>query len=110
MLTQIYTWWQNFVEWAYGIYIGFLDWIIGLVTWAFDYLLYIVWKAFDTISITISQFIAAIPKPSFLTNSETFICSAIENLSFGIDFIGPIALIVSALVLRFILRRMPFIN
>lgn len=111
MLNQIYKWFESFVDWIYSLYLTFITWLQEVLVWVYENALYYVWKFLNEISTTIINFITSIPKPDFLVTAESKVCGILSySLIPNIDLSGPITLIISAYIFRFILRRIPFIN
>lgn len=84
----------------------FTDWILEAVQWLGK-------KLFSGIMDALSTFISAIPVPDFIGQAASYFGGIPSNIAWAIQFFAVnegLLMITSALVLRFILRRIPLIG
>jgi hypothetical protein len=82
-------------------------------TWLLDLLIYIPKKAFEGMMGAFAGVIAAIPAPDFVTNLPALFAAIPEPMrwGFGVAQVGAgLTMVGSAYLLRFIIRRIPFIG
>lgn len=109
----LYSWLEKFVDWIYELYEAFTGWLLGIIAQVWDWLVYVAWEVWDKILSAMGSLLAAIPAPAFYAQADNAICDGLQGLgSFlsGISFTGPLGLVISAYVLRFVIRRLPVIG
>lgn len=88
-------------------YIGqILTWLVSLITYAGQYL----WNLLLT---GLNAIVNAIPVPEFMMNATNVMSGLPPGVAYvwGIFQIGPgLAILVSAMILRFLIRRIPLIG
>jgi sulfite exporter TauE/SafE len=110
MISAAIQWIKDFfvgiVEWFYSLYTDSLAWVLELFEW-------IPKRIFQGIMDGSASLIEAIPAPSFLTNAGSFFGNIPGGIVYFFQFFAiaeGIAMITAALLLRFILRRIPLIG
>lgn len=108
---------SEFANWFAELFRRFLDWILQLVTDALDWVLELVewipktiWKELLD---AFASAIEAIPVPDFMNQAGSFFGDIPGEIVYFFQFFAVaegVAMILSALVLRFLIRRIPIIG
>lgn len=112
-MTAIYNFLVSFKDWILAKIIQVLAWIVDFFTWVFDYGLYWVWKVFDEIIDAGAALIGLIPRPAVFDLVDSSFCeyfSALGGIATGFDLGTPLGIIMAAYVVRFGIRRLPFLG
>lgn len=99
-------WFNAYVEWTIQQVTRFADWIMELIWWGPR----MMWK--DTLD-ALGGFVTDFPVPDFLANAGSFFGGIPSTVVYFFDFFAipeGFAMITSALLLRFALRRVPLIG
>lgn len=113
MLNQIYNWLQSFLSWLVSLVDAALNWILSAIEWVLEWINYSLWLVWDSITDSLGQFFQSFARPSFYSTIESSICDSFSQLSplvSGINITGPLALLIAAYSLRFVIRRLPLIG
>lgn len=96
----------SIVDWALELLTSVLDWFLELVDW-------IPKTIFSELMGALASVLEAIPAPDFVTNAGSFFAGIPSGIVYFFDFFAVaegLAMIISALIIRFVLRRIPFIG
>lgn len=113
MLSWLYNWLEAFVDWLWSILKSILSWILEQIQAVLDWVVYLGWQIWDEVFKALGDLFLSIPQPAFYGSAETAICNGLGGLTgliAGVDFMGPLALGISGYVVRFLIRRLPFIG
>lgn len=83
------------------------------LTWVYDLVLWVPKKLFSLIMDALASFFESIPVPGFITNAGSFFQGIPDSFLYFINMFAVgegIAMVIAAYILRFILRRIPFIG
>lgn len=90
-----------------------MDWLSDFAQWLLDTLLYVPRWVWNELLIALASVITAIPVPSFVltwsANASSLPSSVIWFLSL-LEFKAGLAMVASAYVLRWLLRRIPLVG
>jgi sulfite exporter TauE/SafE len=110
MISAAIQWVKDFfagiVEWFYALYTDSLAWVLELFEW-------IPKRIFEGVMDAAATVVESIPAPDFVAQAGNYFGNIPTTIVFFFQFfaIGQgIAMITSALLLRFILRRIPLIG
>ena len=110
MINDVTNWIKEFfasiVDWFYSLFTDTLDWIVEFFEWLGK-------STFEGIMDALASVLESIPAPSFVTNAGSYFGNIPGTIVYFFDFFAiaeGIAMITSALILRFLLRRIPFIG
>jgi sulfite exporter TauE/SafE len=110
MISDAIQWFKDFytaiVEWVFTLFKDTLDWFVELVEW-------IPKRTFEGVMDSLAGVIEAIPAPSFVTQAGTYFGNIPTTIVYFFQFFAiaeGIAMISAALILRFVLRRIPLIG
>lgn len=98
--------WQDFSGWLSGIISDAMQWLLDLLLW-------IPKKLWSELLTSISDFFASIPVPDFISGAQNAFYSIPSGPLFFISFFAVkegIVMVLAALVLRFLTRRIPIIG
>lgn len=104
---------SDFAEWLLGLWVSFSSWILQLVIWSFVQAEIFAFQLYASITMQIAQVLHDLPRPAIFAEIESRFCgswSLLGGLAAGVDLGGPITLVVSAAVARWLMRRIPFIG
>ena len=94
-----------------------LDWFLGLVTdvldWALELVAWIPRELWASLLDALAGALEAIPAPDFLSQAGSFFGGIPENIVYFFQFFAVadgLGFIISALLLRFLVRRIPVIG
>ncbi|WP_313487446.1 DUF2523 family protein [Stutzerimonas kunmingensis] len=93
-------------QWLLDTFAKFVDWLLELVLWAPK-------KILEALLDALAGVLEAIPVPSFMSNAQSFFSAIPSEVVFVLTFFAVkegVAMIIAALILRFILRRIPIIG
>lgn len=102
-----------FSDWLWSGIISLLTWLELLVDDVLTYLLLFPKYLFDIVSTSIVEFFEGIPVPDFMSSAGALFQGIPPDIVYyaGIFRVADgLAMVLSAYVLRFILRRIPFIG
>lgn len=97
---------QPLIDWLFGVITSFYEWIIGLVAWIPK----MIWSG---ILEALAGVITAIPVPAFIGQAQGFFNGIPSSIVYFFPYFAieeGLAMILSALLLRFLLRRIPLIG
>lgn len=103
----------EFAKWIKGFLESILNWVLELVDKIFDIVLLLPQLFFQWVGEGVVEFFNWLPVPGFISGASDMFSSIPADIAFygSALQIGPgIAMVLSAYVLRFILRRIPFIG
>lgn len=107
----------SFAAWFVGLYHDFLAWIVdlfsGLFDWLKDILLWLAKTIFSSMMDGLASLVESIPVPDFMAQAGSFFGNLPTGVVYFLHYFAVsegLAFIISALLLRFILRRIPFIG
>lgn len=93
------------------------DWLAEKIEefqqWLLDMLLWLPKKLFQLIFDGLATFIERIPVPGFIANAQSFFSGIPSEIVYFLNFFAVgegLAMVTGALVLRFVLRRVPIIG
>lgn len=112
-MTALYNWLVAFANWLLGLFQSVLDWLLAVLDWLLDYVDYLLYSLFEAVLSGLASALAEIPRPDVFVQAESAFCSNFSALGYAagnIDIGGPLTLIFSAYVLRFVIRRLPVIG
>lgn len=112
-MTALYNWLVAFANWLFGLFQSVLDWLLAVLDWLLDYVGYLAYSLFETLLAGLVSALEAIPRPDVFATVQSEFCSNFSALGYAagnIDIGGPLTLIFSAYVLRFVIRRLPVIG
>lgn len=87
-------------------------WISDALQWLLDALLWIPKKLWAELLDGFASAVESIPVPDFMANASSFFQGIPPGIVFFLDFFAVgegLAMVISALVLRFVLRALPFV-
>lgn len=90
-----------------------IDFLGQILVWLKDLLLWLPRKITELVLDGLAFVIEAIPVPDFLQNASGYLAAVPPEVVFFLDgflFAQGIAIIVSAFVLRFVIRRIPIVG
>lgn len=93
-------------EWLAEKLHQFTDWILEAVQWLGK-------KIFSAIMDALGTFLSAIPIPDFINQAGSYFGGIPSNIAWAIQFFAVnegLSMVTAALILRFILRRIPLIG
>ncbi len=102
-----------FADWLLGQWVAFTTWLLQFVIWTFVQGEIFAFTLYASITAQIAQVLHSLPRPAIFAEIEGRFCSSwslLGGLAAGVDLGGPITLVVSAAVARWIMRRIPFIG
>lgn len=110
MLEKITNWLaqtvQEVLDWFLGLVTDFLDWLLDLVAW-------IPREIWSGLLDGLAQALEAIPAPAFLQQAGSFFGGIPSNIVYFFQFFAVaegLGFIITALLLRFLVRRIPIIG
>ncbi len=109
----VYSWYEAFVVWLKGLWQGTINFLVEILVWSWDWIKALGYFIFEDIVNATMNLVILLPRPSFYANAETQICESLNYLMplLGtISFSAPLTLIFGAFVIRFAIRRIPFIG
>lgn len=112
-MTAIYNWLVSFAAWLLSLVESVLQFFVDVLNWIFKYAAYVVYSIFESVLDGLASALSSIPRPSVFAQAESLFCQNFSLLGYaasGIDIGTPLALIFSAYVVRFIIRRLPVIG
>lgn len=89
------------------------DRIQEFLTWIFDLVLWLPKKLFSLFMDALASFFEAIPVPAFITNAGNFFQGIPDSFLYFVNMFAVgegIAMVIAAYILRFLIRRIPFIG
>lgn len=97
---------SDFTKWLLELFTGYIDWFLELVLW----LPKKIWAmALDGLA----EFLESMDVPPFMQDAQSYFSGIPTGVVYFLDFFAVaegVGMIVLALVLRFVLRRIPFIG
>ena len=90
-----------------------MNWLSGALQWLFNLIDKLPLHIYTLVTEGAAKIINAIPVPSFVASADSYIAAlppAVAYFSAGLQIPYGIGAIMSAYLLRFIIRRIPFIN
>lgn len=90
-----------------------IDFISQILQWLLEFVDWCIVECLKVIGTACVAVVAAIPVPSFFTNASTSLSSLPSGVLYfaqSIDLSTGIATLISAVILRFLIRRIPFIG
>lgn len=96
----------SIVDWALSLLTLVLEWVLDLLDW-------IPKTIFAEIMDALASALEAIPAPSFVTNAGSYFSALPPSIVYFLDFFAVaegLSMIIAALIIRFVLRRIPFIG
>ena len=84
----------------------FTDWLLELVLWVPK-------KVLESILDALASLLEAVPVPDFMINAQGFFSAIPPEIIFVLTFFAVkegIAMIIAAMILRFVIRRIPIIG
>ncbi len=90
-----------------------IQWLSGALTWLYNLIDKLPLHLYTLIMEGAAKIINAIPVPAFFSNADSYIAAlppAVAYFSGGLQIPYGIGVITTAYLLRFIIRRIPFIN
>ena len=112
-MTAIYNWLVASLDWLVERFNDILDWILSLVYFVFEYLGYVIFLVAKDIFESLTGVITAIPRPPVFATVDAAFCSNFSSMGYfasQVNIGAPLALIMSAYAVRFLIRRIPFIG
>lgn len=110
-MTAIFNFLTSFKVWILAKIFAVLAWIFDFVSWLIDYLEFFIFQIIQSLLVAGADIISSIPRPSVFTEVEGAFCTHFSDLgaiASGLDIGTPMALVMSAYVVRFGIRRLPF--
>lgn len=108
---------SEFAAWIKEIFLGILAWLLELVgvvlEWLLDALIWVLTKAWELLLEGLAALLEAIPVPSFMQQADSFWGGIPGSIVYFFQFFAVaegMAMITTALALRFLLRRIPLIG
>lgn len=98
--------WQTFSTWLSGIFSDAMQWLLDVILWAPK-------KLWFELLTSLSDFFASIPVPDFVLNAQSALLSIPSGALFFVSFFAikeGVTMILAALLLRFLTRRIPIIG
>lgn len=98
--------WESIKDWLAEKIEEFLQWLLDMLLWLPK-------KLFQLIFDGLATFIERIPVPGFIANAQGFFSGIPSEIVYFINFFAVgegLAMVTGALVLRFVLRRVPIIG
>ena len=89
------------------------NWLERFLNWLLDVLLYVPKKVFQWLMEGLSWLIQQIPVPSFFADAGTLVSQLGSDIGYFMDMFqlnAGIAIVLSAYVLRFVIRRLPIVG
>ncbi len=97
---------QPLIDWLYGVLTAFYAWLVDLLS----YIPKMIWSE---ILDALASVIQAIPAPDFMLQAQSFFNGIPSSIVYFFQFFAiqeGLAMIITALLMRFLLRRIPFIG
>lgn len=97
---------DSLISWLSDRLQEFLSWIYDLVLWLPK-------KLFSLIMDALASFFEAIPVPGFITSAGNYFQGIPDSFLYFINMFAVgegIAMVIAAYILRFVIRRLPFIG
>lgn len=108
---------EKLVNWLAQTIQPILDWLLGLVTdvldWALELVAWIPRELWASLLDALAGALEAIPAPAFLSQAGSFFGGIPSNIVYFFQFFAVaegLGFIITALLLRFLLRRIPIIG
>lgn len=108
---------EDFSEWLFGIIQLLLEWFFDLVVsvleWIVELLLWVVEKLWELILAGLAEFFEALPVPDFMSQASSYFGGIPPNVAYFLNFFAiaeGLTFITTALVIRFVIRRIPLIG
>lgn len=108
---------DSILEWFSGIVSDVIEWLLSLVVaclkWLGEFVLWLGEKLWELLLAGLATFLEALPVPEFMSSLSGFLGQLPPMVVFFLHYFAVsegLGFIASALVLRFILRRIPLIG
>lgn len=90
-----------------------MEWIGDALQWIYDFLLWLPRKLWQQLLEAFAAFFAAIPVPGFMTLAASYASSVPAEALWALDLFAVstgLQMVLSALLLRFLIRRLPLVG
>lgn len=108
---------SGFADWLLGIIESFVQWltdtVVAIIEWIGEFLLWCLQKVWELLLAGLAEVFEAIPAPDFMTQAGGFFGGIPTTVVYFLQFFAVaegLSFIATALVLRFIIRRIPLIG
>lgn len=108
---------SEFAAWIKEIFLGVLEWLLELagvvLEWMLEAWLWVMTKVWQLLLEGLASLIESIPVPSFMQQAGSFWGGIPSNVVYFFQFFAVaegLAMVTTALALRFLLRRIPLIG
>lgn len=108
---------DDFASWLLGIIEQFVQWLLDLAVavleWIGEFLLWCLQKVWELLLSGLAEVFEAIPVPSFMAQASSFFGALPPTVVYFLQFFAVaegLTFITTALLLRFIVRRIPLIG
>ena len=112
-MDSIIAWLQDIVSWIQCIPLSIKCYIVAFANYLKDLLLYIPHQIFALFCLDLVSFLSIIPVPSFINDAHTYMQSAYNYVGFWFNILNlgtGFMIIISSMVLKFLIRRIPFVG
>lgn len=112
-MNALYNMLVGFFHFVGSIPLYLVTYMVDFFTYLYDLARYGVFLIITSFTDGVLAFVANIPRPEFFTTIDSSFCDALGDVGYfasQIAIVPPLAIIISAYTLRFIIRRIPLIG
>lgn len=112
-MDAIIAWLEDIVQWIQCIPYSIKCYVVAFSNFLIDLLLYIPRQIFALFCQDWVAFLALIPVPSFFNDAHTYIQTVFNVCGYWFNILNlgyGLSIIISAMLIKFIIRRIPFVG
>lgn len=104
---------SSVLNWFAQVLSTILEWLVSFYLWGMVKAEIYLFQAYIAIMDQVLEVVEELPRPAIFDHIDQSFCSnwaMLGSFAAGVNLSGPIALVVSAAVARWVMRRIPFIG
>jgi hypothetical protein len=109
LVSAVYQFLEGLARWLLN---AVLDLVLKVARWVLDAIWDLLGQGVQNALVFLAEWFAEFPRPAWYAAAENAVCNNWDMLGVvsGLNIVGPLQLVLVALVARFLIRRLPFVG